>query len=124
MNAIFAERELRRYPLTAADRRFTRHLIGIVDPFWFLFLVLELGLPLGLYVRGRRQLLVRLASRCCCCSSPTTCWPAWSRSVVDRLMQRKGGAAVLMSAIMLLGILPSVAGAGAARRTPRWWPPS
>src|SRR5690349_11306499 len=38
MNAVFADLELRRYPLSAADRRAARHLIGIMDPFWALFL--------------------------------------------------------------------------------------
>src|ERR1035441_4613546 len=52
MSAIFAETELRRYPLTAADRRIARHLTGILDPFWFLFFALELGLMVGLYVMG------------------------------------------------------------------------
>src|SRR5665811_178019 len=32
MSAVFAETELRRYPLTAPDRRIARHLTGILDP--------------------------------------------------------------------------------------------
>ncbi len=52
MTAIFSDLELRRYPLAAGERRLTRHLIGIVDPFWFLFLFLELGLAFGLYGAG------------------------------------------------------------------------
>src|ERR1035441_5658274 len=55
MSAIFSETELRRYPLTAPDRRIARHLTGILDPFWFLFLALELGLAVGLYVMGEEQ---------------------------------------------------------------------
>src|SRR5262249_49506660 len=50
MSAVFSETELRRYPLTAVDRRLARHITGILDPFWFLFLALELGLAIGLYV--------------------------------------------------------------------------
>src|SRR3954447_4802867 len=53
MNAVFADTELRRYPLTARERELARHLTGILDPFWFLFLALELGLALGLYVMGQ-----------------------------------------------------------------------
>ena len=52
MNAIFSETELRRYPVNATERRLARHLIGIVDPFWFLFLALEVGLAVGLYAAG------------------------------------------------------------------------
>src|SRR5471032_3241860 len=52
MNAIFSETELRRYPVNATERRVARHLIGIVDPFWFLFLALEVGLAVGLYAAG------------------------------------------------------------------------
>jgi hypothetical protein len=41
MSAIFSDLELRRYPVTAADRYVVRHLIGIIDPFWVLTLALE-----------------------------------------------------------------------------------
>ncbi len=108
MNAVFSDVELRRYPLTSADRRLTRHLIGIVDPFWFLFFGLDLGLALGLYGAGAgnfwfgvvavlllfisNYLLARLVAL-----------------AVDRLMQRKGGAAILLGCIMILSIVPSFA---------------
>jgi hypothetical protein len=52
MATIFSETELRRYPLRAAERRITRHLIGIADPFWILFFVLDLGIAFGLYLFG------------------------------------------------------------------------
>src|ERR1039457_2150640 len=52
MTAIFSETELRRYPVRALERRFTRHFIGIVDPYWLLFLTLDLGIALGLYLFG------------------------------------------------------------------------
>ncbi|HXN21665.1 MAG TPA: hypothetical protein VOA41_02850 [Candidatus Dormibacteraeota bacterium] len=52
MNAMFSDAELRRYPVNALDRRLTRHLIAMVDPFWFLVLALELGLVIGLYALG------------------------------------------------------------------------
>ena len=45
MNTVFSEVELRRYPVAAGERRLVRHAIGIADPFWFLFLVLEIGRP-------------------------------------------------------------------------------
>jgi len=49
MNAMFSETELRRYPVSALERRLTRHLIAIIDPFWFLVVALEVGLAIGLY---------------------------------------------------------------------------
>src|SRR5580698_8450765 len=52
MTTIFSETELRRYPLCAAERRITRHLIGIADPFWILFFVLDLGIAFGLCFFG------------------------------------------------------------------------
>ena len=52
MTAIFSETELRRYPLRARERRVTRHFIGIADPFWILFFVLDLGMAFGLYLFG------------------------------------------------------------------------
>src|ERR1017187_10709166 len=52
MTAVFSETELRRFPVRALERRLTRHFIGIVDPYWLLFLTLDLGLALGLYLIG------------------------------------------------------------------------
>lgn len=52
MSAPFSDAELRRYPVYARERFVARHFLGIVDPFWFLILALELGLVLGLYVYG------------------------------------------------------------------------
>ena len=52
LGAIFSDVELRRYPVTAAERRLVRHLIGIIDPFWALTLALYFGLVIGLYVMG------------------------------------------------------------------------
>lgn len=52
MAAIFSETELRRFPLRERERRFARHFIGLADPFWSLFLALNLGVALGLYLMG------------------------------------------------------------------------
>jgi hypothetical protein len=48
MNAIFSERELRRYPLTAVDRLLAPHVIAILDPFWSLYLAFS-------HLTGQRQ---------------------------------------------------------------------
>ena len=107
MSAVFAETELRRYPLTAADRRIARHLTGILDPFWFLFLALELGLAVGLYVMGAGSFWFGLIAVLLLFAANYLL----ARVVglfIDQLMQRKGGAPVLMMLIMTLAILPSL----------------
>ena len=120
MSAVFAETELRRYPLTAPDRRIARHLTGILDPFWFLFLALELGLAVGLYVLGAGSFWFGLVAVLLLFAANYLL----ARVVglfIDQLMQRKGGAPVLMGLIMTLAFLPSVV-APLIKKNPRSWP--
>uniref|UniRef100_Q024V7 Uncharacterized protein n=1 Tax=Solibacter usitatus (strain Ellin6076) TaxID=234267 RepID=Q024V7_SOLUE len=107
MNAIFSDLELRRYPLTAPERRLTRHLIGIVDPFWFLFLGLQLGLAFGLYGAGVGSFGFGLIAVLLLFVS-NYLLARFIALVIDRLMQRKGGSAILLGGVMLLAFLPSV----------------
>jgi len=107
MNAIFSETELRRYPVNAAERRIARHLIGIVDPFWFLFLAMEIGLAVGLYVAGPGSFWLGVLSALLL----FVCNYLAARVlalIVDRLMQRKSGAVILLAAILSLSIGPSL----------------
>jgi len=108
MNAIFSEAELRRYPVNAGERWFARHLIGIVDPFWFLFLALELGLAVGLYVAGAGSFwlgsLAALLLFVCNYLAARVLALA-----VDRLMQRKSGPFILLAVILSLSLGPSMA---------------
>ena len=107
MSAVFSETELRRYPLTAPDRRIARHLTGILDPFWFLFLALELGLAVGLYVLGAGSFWFGIVAVLLLFAANYLL----ARVVglfIDQMMQRKGGAPVLMMLIMTLAFLPSV----------------
>src|SRR5690242_8907826 len=94
LNAIFSDLELRRYPLTAASRRVARHLIGIVDPLWLLFLALEIGLAAGLYVAGASGFWIGLISVLLL----FVCNYLLARVVallIDRMMQRRSGSALL-----------------------------
>jgi len=107
LNAIFSDTELRRYPLAALDRRLARHLIGIVDPFWFFFLALEFGLAVGIAVMGagsfwRGTIAVLLLFVC------NYLFANVIALFVDRLMQRKGGAAVMLALILVLSLGPSL----------------
>ena len=107
MSAVFAETELRRYPLTASDRRVARHLTGILDPFWFLFFALELGLAVGLYVMGAGSFWFGLAAALLLFAANYLL----ARVVglfIDQMVQRKGGAPILMGLIMVLAFLPSL----------------
>jgi len=106
MSAIFSETELRRYPLTAADRRMARHLTGLLDPFWFLFLALQLGLMVGLYVLGAGSFWFGLLAVLLLFAANYLLARVVSL-FIDQLMQRKGGGAILMVLIMSLAILPS-----------------
>jgi hypothetical protein len=106
MNTVFTETELRKYPLNPSERLWARHLIGIIDPFWFLTLTLELGLVLGLhFFRGYSLGLGMLAMVLLLLSNY-----ALARIIgllVDRLVSMKGGSAVLLVLVMGFAIGPS-----------------
>src|SRR5471030_375809 len=107
MNAIFSETELRRYPLKSSERRIALHAIGIADPFWFLFLALELGLAVGFYVNGVGSfwlgLIATLALFVC------NYLPARVLALmVDRVMQRKSGSFILIAVIFAVSMGPSL----------------
>ncbi len=103
MNAMFSETELRRYPLTALERRLTRHLIGIIDPFWVLSLALEIGLVLGLYGMGAGSLVPGLIAVLLLFITNYLCARALG-SFFDRLMQQRGGSGVMTALILVLAI--------------------
>jgi hypothetical protein len=107
MNAVFSETELRRYPLKASDRRLVRFFIGVVDPFWFLILVVDLGLLVGLYVFGSASLGLGFLAVLLLIASNY----ALARTLgmlIDRLAETKIGATVLLLAIMSIAMLPSL----------------
>jgi hypothetical protein len=105
MSTIFSETELRRYPLTASDRRLARHLTGILDPFWFLFLALELGLALGLFGLGASGFWAAITAVLLLFVCNYLCARVVA-AFVDRMMKRKGGATILLALIMMFAVLP------------------
>lgn len=107
LNAAFSDAELRRYPLTAFDRRAARHLTGIIDPFWFLMLALELGLVAGLYLLGAANFWLGLAAALLLFLA---CYllARILAMVVDRLVAHKAGSAVLLAVVLGLSLLPSM----------------
>ncbi len=105
MNPAFSDAALRRYPLKARERRFARHFTGAVDPFWFLFLALELGLAFGLYLYGAANLLLGLIAVLLLyvCSYLAAQVVAL---ILDQIMQRRGGSIVLPLIIIVVCIVP------------------
>ncbi len=57
MSAAFTDAELKRYPLNRIERFTVRHIIGVVDPFWLLFLAIGSGLVVGLSIWGSYSLV-------------------------------------------------------------------
>jgi hypothetical protein len=121
MNAVFADSELRRYPILARDRRIARHFIGLADPFWILVLVLELGLAVGLYLVGPGSLSLGLVAILLLFVSNYLLAQVVAL-LVDRLVRRKGGSAILLAGVMLLGLLPAAVGPS-LKKHPEWFAP-
>jgi hypothetical protein len=105
MSAVFSDEELRRYPLYLRERFVARHFLGIVDPFWFLILALEMGLVTGLYVYGTFSFWNGAAAVLLlflCSYLLTRVVGLW----IDRLMNTKSGTGVVLMLIMCLSLLP------------------
>lgn len=105
MNQVFSDTELRRYPLCARERQLARHITGIVDPYWCLFLALELGLAFGLYVAGAGSFLLGVAAALLL----YVCNYAAAQvigALVDRIMKHRGGSLILPLAVVALCVLP------------------
>ncbi len=107
MNALFSETELRRYPLTAPDRRLVKFFIGIVDPFWFLILFADLGMIVGLYLYGNTSLGIAVLAVVLLLASNYTL----ARTLgiwIDRLAETKIGSAVMLILVLSVSMLPSI----------------
>ncbi len=103
LNAMFSDAELRRYPVGAIDRRVTRHLVALIDPFWFLGFALEAGLVLGLYLLGAGFLGVGLIAVVLLFVTNYLAARVFG-VLVDRMMQQKIGSLLLMAAIFLVAL--------------------
>jgi hypothetical protein len=105
MSAAFTDAELKRYPLDALERFMVRHIVGLADPFWFLFLAIGSGLIAGLSVFGSYSLVngtVGLFLLLFCTYLLTRTLSAW----IDQLMETNRGYTVLFVLMMLLGFVP------------------
>jgi hypothetical protein len=109
MNNIFSDSEMRRYPLRAGERLLVRHLIGILDPFWYLILALELGLALGMYIYGAGSFWLGLIGVLLLFLS-NYLFARVTGQLVERLVSKKGGSTLLLGLIVCVGMLPGVIG--------------
>lgn len=105
LNAVFSDVELRRYPLHLRERFVARHFLGIVDPFWFLILALEIGLVIGLYAWGTFGLwngIVAVLLLFVCSYLLTRVVGLW----IDQLMNTKSGSMIVLMLILCLSLVP------------------
>jgi hypothetical protein len=107
MSTIFSDTELRRFPLRAAERALTRHFIGIVDPYWILFFVLDLSIAIGLYAFGAGSLGIGLLTVVLL----FLCNYIAARVLailVQRLTSQKFGSMIMLLLVISLGMLPAM----------------
>ncbi len=107
LNAVFSQTELRRYPLNATERRLVSFFIGIVDPFWSLILLADLGLAVGLYVFGNTSLAAGVLAALLLVAANYALARTLA-TLIDRLAESKMGAPVLLLLILSVSMLPSV----------------
>ena len=110
LSAAFSDTELRRYPLTAPERFVARHFLGIVDPFWFLILALDLGLAVGLFAWGSFSLLTGTAAVVLL----TLCSYLFAQALsvwIDRLLANESGYAIVILLIVFVAMAPSITAA-------------
>lgn len=92
--AAFADAVLRRYPLSALERLTARHLVGLIDPIWFLLAAMAVGMALGMAWLGAGSLIWGLAAAALyivICYLMTI----FLLSLLDRVLQTAAGAAIL-----------------------------
>ncbi|HTS31563.1 MAG TPA: hypothetical protein VMH81_37085 [Bryobacteraceae bacterium] len=117
MNTIFSDAEMRRYPLRSGERLLVRHLIGILDPFWYLILALEVGLALGMYVYGAGSFWLGIVGVLLLFIS-NYLFARVIGQLVERLVSKKGGSTLLLALIVCLGMLPGVIGPRLGKGSP------
>ncbi len=120
--AAFADRVLRRFPLTAAQRFTARHIIGILDPIWLFLAAITLGLATGLAALGACSILIALPAAVLFVAVAYLI-AALLLTIVERLLQHRGGE-LLLTVIMLaffagLGFAVPLLAQAKARA---WWP--
>jgi hypothetical protein len=97
----FADEVLRRYPLSSFERSAARHLVGIIDPIWFLLSASAVGLAIGLALLDAGSLVSGLPAALfyiAICYLITV----FLLSLLDRFLRTPTGAAIV-GGIALMG---------------------
>ena len=106
LNTVFTDAQLRLYPVTALERRVTRHFIAVADPFWFLILALEIGFAICLYIVGNFNLFVAIVAILLLFLSNYLLARILSLEI-DRLFSCNAGYVFLVLLILLITFLAS-----------------
>ncbi len=117
LNALFADTELRRFPLRERERFLARHLLGMADPFWLLILAVEAGLVVGLYLFGTYSFWLGAVAALLL----YVCGYLLTRAVgvwIEGLMNTKSGSMVVLGIIMALSMAPGVLSATLKKHSP------
>jgi len=97
----FTDGALRRFPLEGRQRFLIRHGIGIFDPVWTLLICGALGLACGMvWLRAGELLPGLLAAILFFLASYLT--TAMLLSIINRLMQTRGGTAILWGGALVI----------------------
>ncbi len=116
MNTIFSDAEMRRYPLRSGERLLVRHLIGILDPFWYLILALDLGMAMGMHIFGAGSFWLGLIAVLLLFLS-NYLFARVVAQLVERLVAIKFGSTILLGLIVSMGLLPSLIGPKLAKHS-------
>jgi hypothetical protein len=100
-NQAFTEYALRRYPLNASERFFTRHLLGALDPIWVILFAFSLGLLAG-FVSQQPGLTFTGLPGVILFTITSYLATAVLMAIIGIITQHRAGAAILGSFLLLV----------------------
>lgn len=106
-NPALSEESLRRYPLVHIERLAARYATGLFDPVWLFVFVLDLSIAVGFTVVGASPWWLAIPASILLFATNYLA-ARLLVEVVARIMAMRGGSAVLILALTLLFILPSL----------------
>lgn len=107
MNAKFSDAALLRYPLTAFERLMARQSLAFLEPLWIVALAFNVAFACGLYVEGAANLwLATIAALLLTLANYLLA--RLVLTAIARVMVMRGGAFVLLVALMAVCIGPSL----------------
>lgn len=107
MDSVFSGAALRRYPLSALDRLVARQLTAFFEPLWMIVLALYLGLAFGFYALGVCGFWLGLTAALFLIVV-NYLLARVLLNLVERLMNTRWGAAVMLGVILCFSLLPGL----------------